>query len=90
LAAGAALAYGLNYLHPVVSSASALSRMVGVRVLGEVSEAFPENKRRAFRLDVLRISMVAACLFVAFGVAVVLSQAGYRLSVTALRQLVNL
>jgi polysaccharide chain length determinant protein (PEP-CTERM system associated) len=90
LAAGAALAYGLNYLHPVVSSASALSRMVGARVLGEVSVAFPAQERRAFRLDVLRLSMVAACLIAAFGVAVVMSQAGYRLSMTALRHLVNL
>ena len=88
LVAGAAAAYGLNYLSPVVSSADALSRALGVPLLGQVSAAFPERERRAFRRDLLRISVATACLFVAFGVAVLLSQAGYRLSLTALRHLV--
>lgn len=89
LAAGAALAYGLNYLFPVVSSAEALSRAVGVQVLGQVTDAFPARERLAFRRDLLRISTATAGLLVAFGIAVVLSQAGYRLSLTALKHLVN-
>lgn len=89
LAAGAALAYGLHYLHPIVSSADALSRAVGVPVLGQVSVAFPERERLVFRRDVKRMAAATGCLVVAFGVAVVLSQAGYRLSVTALRHLVT-
>jgi hypothetical protein len=32
--------------------------------------------------------MATACLFVAFGVALILCQSGYRLSVTALKHLV--
>jgi polysaccharide chain length determinant protein (PEP-CTERM system associated) len=89
LAAGAALAYGLNYLFPVVSSADALTKAVGVPVLGQVTAAFPEREQLAFRRDLLRISVATACLLVAFGVAMVLSQAGYRLSLTALKYLVN-
>jgi polysaccharide chain length determinant protein (PEP-CTERM system associated) len=89
LTAGAALAYGLNSLLPVVSSANALSKAMGVPVLGQVTAAFPRRERLAFRRDLVRISMATACLFVAFGVAILLSQAGYRLSLTALKHLVN-
>jgi capsular polysaccharide biosynthesis protein len=81
LVAGAALAYGLNYLFPVVSSPDALGQVVGVPVLGQVTTAFPEREQRAFRRDLLRISIATACLLVAFGVTIILSQAGYRLSV---------
>jgi hypothetical protein len=84
LAAGAALAYGLNYLYPVVSSAEALARAMTVPLLGQVTAAFPERERRALRRELLRISMATACLFVAFGVAIVLSQSGYRLNIAAL------
>ena len=81
LAAGAGLAYGLNYLYPVISSSAAL-KAVGVPLLGQVSAAFPQRERRSFRRDVVWISMATACLVVAFGVAVILSQAGYRLILT--------
>ena len=84
LLAGAGLAYGLNYLYPVVSLADARG-MAGVPILGQVSVAFPERERLAFRRDVLRLSMAASCLLVAFGVAVIISQAGYRLSITTLK-----
>lgn len=89
LAAGAALAYGLQYLHPVVSSADALSRAVGVPILGEVSVAFPELERRNFRGDVFRVAIAIGCLVTAFGIAVVMSQAGWRVSIPALTALVN-
>jgi len=79
----------LNYLSPVVSSPDTLSKALGVPLLGQVTAAFPERERRALRRDLLRISIATACLLVAFGVAVVLSQAGYRLSLTALQRLVN-
>ena len=45
LAAGAALAYGLNYLQPVVSSAETVSAALGVPILGQVSVAFPARER---------------------------------------------
>jgi polysaccharide chain length determinant protein (PEP-CTERM system associated) len=89
LAAGAALAWGLNQLHPVISSSSAFSQSLGVPILGLVSVAFPERRARARQRDVVRISLAASCLVVAFAVAVVMSQQGYRLSITALRNLVN-
>jgi polysaccharide chain length determinant protein (PEP-CTERM system associated) len=85
LAAGAALAYGLNYLFPVVSARDGSTRSFGVPILGRVSAAFPERERRAFRRDLVRLSMATGTLFAAFGVAMVLSQAGYRLSITALK-----
>jgi len=89
VAAGAALAYGMNYLFPVVNSGGSLARAIGVPVLAEVTSAFPKRDRRAFRRDLLRISMAAACLLVAFAVAIVLSQSGYRLSIMALKHLLN-
>ncbi len=89
LGAGGALAYGLSFLHPVVSSESGLVQSTGVRVLGTVSVAFPERRRREVRRDVLQISVAAGCLFVAFLVTVIVSQQGYRLSITALKQMVG-
>ena len=90
LAAGAGLAYGLNYLFPVVSSAEALAQTVKIRLLGQVTAAFPERARLAFRRDVRYLSMASACLVLALGVALVLSQQGFRLSVTALKHMVHL
>jgi len=89
LGAGAALAYGLSYLHPVVSSPTALTQLTGVPVLGLVSVAFPERRRRAIRRDLWRISLVTGCLVAGFAVAVILSLQGYRLSITALKHMVN-
>jgi polysaccharide chain length determinant protein (PEP-CTERM system associated) len=90
LGAGGALAYGLSYLHPVVSSATPFAQSLGVPILGSVSAAFPQRRRQAVRRDVLKVSLAATCLLVAFAVAVILSQQGYRLSLTALKQMVNL
>jgi polysaccharide chain length determinant protein (PEP-CTERM system associated) len=87
--AGAALAYGLSYLHPVVSSASSLAQSTGVRVIGQVSVAFPELRRKAMNRDLWRISLVAGCLLLGFAIALILSLQGYRLSLTTLRQMVN-
>lgn len=89
LAAGGALAYGLSVLHPVVSSESGLTQSTGVRVLGTVSSAFPERRRQEVRRDVLRLSVATGCLIVAFLVTVVISQQGYRLSITALKRMVG-
>ena len=84
LAVGSAVAYGLHHLQPVVSSAGALAQLSDVPVLGAVSVAFPERARRAWRRDVLRLSIAAGLLVVAFGVAVSISLAGYRLSIASL------
>jgi hypothetical protein len=89
LAVGAALAYGLNQLHPVITSAQTLTS-VGVPVLGLVSGAFPQRARRAIRRDALRLSLASGCLVVAFVVAVILSLEGYHLSMTTAKRWMNL
>lgn len=89
LAVGAALAYGLNQLHPVITSAQTLTS-VGAPVLGLVSGAFPQRARRASRRDALRLSLASGCLVVAFVVAVILSLEGYHLSMTAAKHWMNL
>jgi polysaccharide chain length determinant protein (PEP-CTERM system associated) len=88
-AAGAALAYGLHYLRPVVTSASALAQAAGAPVLGLVSVAFPERQRAARRRDVVRMSLAAGCLLVAFAAVLILSLQGYYLSLTALQRWVH-
>jgi polysaccharide chain length determinant protein (PEP-CTERM system associated) len=88
LGAGGLLAYGLNRLHPVVSSSANLAR-AGVPLLGTVSAAFPSHMRRVRRRSAVHISIAAVCLMVAFAVAVVLSHQGYRLSIGLVRRLVS-
>ncbi len=84
LAAGGALAYGLAYLHPVVSGfASGLGQLAGVPVLGTISVAFPRLRREGRRREAARLALAGGCLIVAFGVAVTLSQMGYRLALHA-------
>ncbi len=90
LAAGGALAYGLSYLHPVISASPTLARSLGVPILGLVGVAFPEARHRAIRRDLMRLSVATGCLVLAFVVTVVLSLQGYRLSITALKRMVNL
>jgi hypothetical protein len=89
LAAGVALAYGLHYLRPVVTTASALAQALGVPVLGLVGVAFPDRARKATRCDVLRFSLAGGCLVVAFVALLILSLQGYHLSVTVLKQILH-
>jgi polysaccharide chain length determinant protein (PEP-CTERM system associated) len=89
LAAAAALAYGLQYLRPVVTSVSALREAAGVPVLGQVGVAFPERARKERRRELMRISLASGCLAAASIVVLFLSLQGYRLSLTALKQLVG-
>ncbi len=89
LAAGAALAYGLHCLRPVVTSADALARAIGAPVLGLVSEAFPDRARIARRRDALRLGLATGCLVLALVVVVIVSLQGYHLSLTALKQMVH-
>jgi hypothetical protein len=87
LAGGAALAYGLAYLHPVVAGSTAgLAQLVGVPVLGTISVAFPQRHRAGVRREGVRMAFAACCLVAAFGVAVVLSQRGYRLTLHSTSQ----
>ena len=85
IAAGAAVAYGLHLLKPVVSSVLAVNELTPLPVLGIVSFAFPALQRRNARSSLMRISTAAAGLVAAFAVALVLSRSGVRLDVDAIR-----
>jgi len=85
IAAGAGVAYGLHLLKPVVSSVVAVNELTPLPVLGIVGFAFPSIQRRKARSSLVKISAAAACLLVAFGVAVALSRSGVRLDVDAFR-----
>jgi len=89
LAAGAAMAYGLHYLRPAVTSGTVLTQTLGVPLLGVVSAAFPERARAAMRRDALGLSLAGGCLALAFVVAVFLSLHGFRFSITAVKQMVG-
>jgi polysaccharide chain length determinant protein (PEP-CTERM system associated) len=89
LAAGGALANRLGRWRPMVGSARALTALTGVPVLVVVGSAFPSRARRVWRRELWTISAAAACLLLAFAVAVVLSHNGVRLGMPhALQRLV--
>jgi polysaccharide chain length determinant protein (PEP-CTERM system associated) len=89
LGAGGALAYGLHQLRPVVASPSSLAQLTGVRVLGVVGLAYPTRARRASRFDVWFISLAGGGLLAALVAVVTLSELGYRFSLVALKNMVN-
>jgi polysaccharide chain length determinant protein (PEP-CTERM system associated) len=89
LAVGAAVAYSLHLVKPVVSSVVALNELTPLPVLGVVGMAFPSQHRRDFRWGLIRFSAAAACLIVAFAVALGLNWAGVRLPLGPLQTLVN-
>ena len=89
LAAGAGLAYQLDRMRPVISSARGLEQLTGVPTIAVIGQAFPTHARRAFRRELWHISMAMGCLVIAFAVELSLSWAGFRVSVPALRQMVR-
>jgi polysaccharide chain length determinant protein (PEP-CTERM system associated) len=80
LALGAALAYAMNLLKPVVNSLRVVSELTPYPVLGVVSGAFPTKQRLDFRRDLWRFSAVAAGLLAAFAIVLLLNGAGLRLN----------
>lgn len=88
LVAGGALAVALDRLWPMVGSASALERITGVSVLAEVGSAFPKRTRQRRRREIWHALLAAACLVVAFGIALSLSHKGARLTVPSIQRLV--
>jgi polysaccharide chain length determinant protein (PEP-CTERM system associated) len=80
LAAGLGAAYGLNLLQPVAGSASALAALTGATVLGVVGNAFPARTARMARLDAHRVYFAAGCLVATFAAALLISNAGWRMS----------
>ncbi|MDE2051762.1 MAG: hypothetical protein KGJ72_12170, partial [Gammaproteobacteria bacterium] len=79
LAAGGALAYGLNQLRPVVASPASLRQLTGIPVVTVVGNAFPTLAARRARTEVRWFAIGLACLLAVFVLAVLLSHAGVRL-----------
>ena len=67
LAMGAAIAYGLHTIKPIVNSVRAVSELTSFPLLGVVSIAFPSAQRREFWRHLWGISAATACLLVALG-----------------------
>jgi polysaccharide chain length determinant protein (PEP-CTERM system associated) len=79
LAAGAAVAYALHMLKPIVGSVRAMNELTAFPVIGVVSVAFPTRRRAASRRQLWTFCTAAACLLVAFGAALALNWSGARL-----------
>jgi polysaccharide chain length determinant protein (PEP-CTERM system associated) len=88
LGAGAALAYLLNQLHPVVVSAARLAEVTGVPVLGVVGPAFPHLEYGAARAEFWRVALAVGVLIACFAIMLSLSAAGLRLDLNAMTHLV--
>lgn len=89
LAAGGAVAYRLDRLWPVVTSAQGLAKLTGVKVVGIVGQAYPTCAGRAFRRELWQVSIAVACLVIACAVELSISPAGLRLSLPALSHMVR-
>ena len=90
LGAGAAIAYGLHTIKPILSSVRAVNELTPFPVLGVVSIAFPTAQRRQMWRHMWRISAASACLVIALGVVVVLNWSGARLTIHAIQSLVKI
>jgi polysaccharide chain length determinant protein (PEP-CTERM system associated) len=82
LVTGGGVAYLLSLFQPVVGSAQSLAKLTGLPVLGNVGSAFPKKLRTQVRSELISFVSGAAVLFAAFVLAVLLSQAGYRIALS--------
>jgi polysaccharide chain length determinant protein (PEP-CTERM system associated) len=89
LLVGAAAAYGLHMLRPIVSSARSLNELTSFPVLGVVSTAFPRRERKVFWRRLMGFSLATSCLLALFVVVLILNWSGARLSVAAIKSLVT-
>ena len=89
LAAGAAAAYGMHLMKPIVTSMRSISSITSFPVIGLVGIAFPQRARQKFMADMWRFSAVAGVLVVAFVIVMVLNHAGARISLRALQAMVK-
>jgi polysaccharide chain length determinant protein (PEP-CTERM system associated) len=90
MAAGAAVAYVMNMVKPIVTSVRTLNEVTSFPLLGVVSAAFPSRQKRQFRGRMLRFSFATACLTAAFCGALALNWVGARLTAQAIRALVKI
>lgn len=77
---GAALAWLLSMMRPVVGTAQSLARLTGLPVLGVVSAAFPGRIHIDERRSMYRYAAGLGCLMFAFLIVVILSRAGLRIA----------
>lgn len=84
MAAGGGIAYLLNLLRPVVVSAQGLAELTGLPVLGTVGSAFPKKVRAAASSEAFKFASATAALFGAFVLTVMLSKAGFRVTLSFL------
>jgi hypothetical protein len=89
IAVGAAVAYALHSLRPVVSSVSGMNALTKFPVLGVVGVAFPSRERVAFRRHFWSFSAAATGLIVAYAVVLLLNWWGVRFGLKALHALVR-
>jgi polysaccharide chain length determinant protein (PEP-CTERM system associated) len=89
MAAGAAVAYGLHTIRPIVASVSGVKSLTNLPVLGVVGAAFPTREQIIFRGRLVSFSAVASVLILFLGIAMVLNWSGVRLSLHALSALVS-
>ncbi len=85
----AAVAYLVSILKPVVSSVRSVNELTPFPVLGIVGVAFPTQRTRENKRHILRFSAATAGLFAVLVVVLILNHAGARLSLQAMRTLVN-
>lgn len=79
MALGAGLAYALHVMKPIVMSTRGINELTEFPMLGVVSGAFPSRQRSEDRRRMWGFCMAAACLLIAFGVAIALNRSGARL-----------
>lgn len=80
---GAALAWLLQLLRPVVTSERNLADLSGLPVIGIVSPAFPRQSAASARVELWRFMLAGAALFAAFVLVIVLNSLGIRLAAGA-------
>jgi polysaccharide chain length determinant protein (PEP-CTERM system associated) len=90
LAGGAALAYRLDRLHPVINSTADITRLAGVALVGVVGLAFPTQATAQARHELWRVCAAVACLVATFATLWYLSHVGMRLSIPAMKHLAQL
>jgi polysaccharide chain length determinant protein (PEP-CTERM system associated) len=85
LGLGAALAYALTLIKPIVSSVRTVNEVTNYPILGQVSAAFPTREQREMRGHLFKFGAASACLLAAFFMALVLNWAGVRITLHALQ-----
>ncbi len=86
---GAAVAYLVSILRPVVSSVRSVNELTPFPVLGVVGVAFPTKRSIENKRHIRQFSAATAGLFAVLVVVLILNHAGARLTLQALRTLVN-